>query len=87
MGLVGGGLASLIGYGVAGLGLTARAGLVNPSRGALSIASVLAVTAVGLLAANELLSSPMTIRLLVLFGAIGLVVLAIRIGRVPIGLY
>lgn len=85
MGLVGGGLASLVGYGVAGLGLTARAGLANRSRGALSIVSVLAVTAVGLLAANQLMSSPVTIRLLVLFGAIGLVVLTIRISRVPIG--
>jgi O-antigen/teichoic acid export membrane protein len=83
MGLVGGGVASLLGYSVAGVALTALAGLVNWSRSALSMASVLAVTAGGLVAANALMSSPVTLRLVVLFGAIGLAVMAIRISRVP----
>ena len=85
LGLAGGGLASLLGYSVAGLVLTAYAGLANRSRSALSMTAVLVVTAGGLVAANALMSSPVTLRLVVLFGAIGLAVLAIRIGRVPGG--
>ena len=85
MGLAGGGLASILGYGVAGLVLTAYAGLANRSRSALSVTAVLAVTTGGLVAANSLMTSPVTLRLVVLLGAIGLAVLAIRINRVPGG--
>ena len=85
LGLVGGGVASVLGYGVAGVALTAYAGLVNWSRSALIVTAILALTAGGLVAANGLLSSPVTVRLAVLLIAIAIAALLIRISGVTDG--